>query len=601
MQSKERYELIENYGIVGNLHTVALISKKGSIDFLCYRRFDSPTIFGALLDVDKGGRFSICPSMNHVTYKQLYLPDTAVLVTRFFSDMGMAEIIDFMPILEDEKNFSLIRKITSIKGDISYAMNLSPRFDYARAEHKVEPSEDGYLIEADDFQHSKLRLTSNIKMEHTKGDVHAEFTLKESESAYFILESQENYQLHASRTEQFVIDSYQETIRYWQNWIEASTYSGRWIEMVNRSAITLKLLTSHSHSSMVAAATFGLPEAIPGERNWDYRYTWIRDASLTVNIFLKLGLKKEAASYLSWVEKRCEEGEMQLVYAVDGSTDLEEYILDEWEGYRGTGPVRIGNQASKQFQLDIYGELVDTVYLFIQRGGTITYDFWKIIVKELDLVIKRWKEPDHGIWEIRTERRKYLYSRLMCWVALDRALKIAEASSFPYPEEHWRDIRDQIFHSIYNEFWNEDIQSFVQYEATDAIDASVMMMPLKKFISPMESKWVQTMKAIDKQLRSDVLIYRYNNRLKDIDGLKGEEGTFSMCSFWYVQCLAMAGQVERAREYFEKMLGYTNHLGLFAEEISWRGEQLGNYPQALTHLSLIDTAIMLNDYLEKIG
>ena len=599
MDKHSRYEPIEDYGIIGDLHTVALVSKRGSLDFMSYTRFDSPTVFAALLDVDKGGHFSIHPKLNDVDHKQMYLPDTAVLVTRFLADDGIAEITDFMPVNPDEHNCAVIRRVTTVRGEISYGMRCCPRFDYARATHTVKEEQGGVCFEAADKANSKLYLLSDVAIAIDGNDAVATFSLKEKESVYFMLESEANQQGHSGSLDKYIERCYQKTISFWQEWIEQSKYKGRWMEMVNRSAITLKLLTSHRYGSVVAAATFSLPEAIGGERNWDYRYTWIRDASFTMYIFLKLGFMKEAEAFLAWIQRQCSKGRLQLMYAVDGRTELEELCLDYWEGYKGSKPVRIGNDAHKQFQLDVYGELLDTIYLFNEHGGQITFEFWKEIVKQVDVVVEHWQEPDHGIWEIRKEKKQFLYSRLMCWVAVDRAIRIGEHRSFPYPEEKWRGVRDKIFFSIYKDFWSEEQQSFVQTSDADAIDASALMMPLRRFISPHDEKWKSTLKAIDKTLRTDVLIYRYNNRLNNIDGLRGTEGTFTMCSFWFVECLAKSREVSRARVYFEKMLGYTNHLGLFAEEIGPRGEQLGNYPQAFTHLGLISAAIALNEALAK--
>jgi GH15 family glucan-1,4-alpha-glucosidase len=600
MDENSNYEPIENYGIIGDLHTVALVSKTGSIDFMSYTRFDSPTVFAALLDAEKGGTFAIHPLLDNMEHKQLYLPDTAVLVSRFLSDEGIAEIVDFMPVNKEEHNFALIRMVKTVRGQIKYEMKCCPRFDYGQSAHSITKEDKNCVIfEASKAPFSKLRLIGKGDIEIDGQDAYASFSLKEKESMYFLLESAENKEHRRVSVEDFISRTHQQTIRFWQNWVDQSRYSGRWMEMVNRSAITLKLLTSYKYGSVVAAATFSLPETIGGERNWDYRYTWIRDASFTMYIFLKLGFMEEAAAFLAWIQRQCMKGKLQLMYAVDGRTELKEYSLDYWEGYKGSSPVRIGNEAHEQFQLDVYGELLDTIYLFNEHGGHITYEFWKEIAGQVDEVVQHWKEPDHGIWEIRNDKKEFLYSRLMCWVAMDRAIKVAEDRSYPYPEEQWRQVRDDIFFSIYNDFWSEEVKSFVQYKGSKAIDASALMMPLRKFISPYEDKWKKTMLAIDKHLRTDVLIYRYNNSLNNIDGLEGKEGTFTMCSFWYVECLARGGQLERAREYFEKMLGYTNHLGLFAEEIGPRGEQLGNYPQAFTHLGLISAALTLNKFLEK--
>lgn len=596
---KDRYEPIENYGVIGNLHTVALISKKGSIDFMSYTRFDSPTVFASLLDADKGGHFSIDPVLDNIVYKQLYLPDTAILITRFLSDQGIAEVMDFMPINEDESNCAIIRKVTTIRGEIDYHMHCCPRFDYARATHTTTKITSGVTFKGNDELCSTLHILSDANLEINNGDVSSSFTLKARESVYFILESTEHKEQRPSSLADYIEDSYKDTMSFWQDWIEKSNYRGRWMEMVNRSTITLKLLTSFRFGSVVAAATFGLPESIGGKRNWDYRYTWIRDASFTMYVFLKLGFMDEAAAFLKWIQRQCVKGRLQLMYAVDGRTDLQEYFLEHWEGYMGSKPVRIGNQAHVQFQLDVYGELLDTIYLFNSYGGEITYGFWQEIAQQVEIVTEKWREPDHGIWEIRNDKKEFLYSRLMCWVAMDRAIKIAESRSFPYDRERWEKVRNEIFHSIYDEFWNEEVQSFVQYKGTTAIDASALMMPLRNFISPVESKWVKTMHAIANELRVDVLIYRYNNMLTHVDGLTDQEGTFSMCSFWFVECLAMSGHVEKARELFEKMLSYTNHLGLFSEEIGAKGQQLGNYPQAFTHLGLISAALTLNELLGK--
>lgn len=599
MDKNSKYEAIEDYGIIGDLHTVALVSKKGSVDFMCYTRFDSPTIFAALLDVEKGGCFAIHPQLKDIDHKQMYLPDTAILVTRFLSDEGVSEIMDFMPVNTEEHNCAIIRRVTTIRGTINYEMSCCPRFNYARSGHTTTSDVEGVIFHADDPMKSKIRLLSDVHISMKSDDAYASFTLKEKESAYFILESAENEQQRFTSLKQYIDDSYKSTMNFWQKWVEQSKYEGRWMEMVNRSAITLKLLTSYKYGSVVAAATFGLPETLGGERNWDYRYTWIRDASFTMYIFLKLGFMEEATAFLAWIRRRCDNGDLQLIYAVDGETHLDEHELEGWEGYKNSQPVRIGNYAHQQFQLDIYGELLDTIYLYNSYGGQVTYGFWQQIVKQINEVSLRWKEPDHGIWEIRNDKKEFLYSRLMCWVALDRAIKIARDRSFPYPEEKWKKVRDEIFLNIYEDFWSEEAQAFVQHKGSKAIDASVLMMPLRNFISPFELKWKATMQAIDEKLRTDVLIYRYNNKLNNIDGLKGTEGTFTMCSFWFVECLAKGGELERAREYFEKMLSYTNHLGLFGEEIGPRGEQLGNYPQAFTHLGLISAAITLNEELEK--
>lgn len=598
MENKTDYTPIEDYGIIGNLQTVALVSKQGSIDFMCYPQFDAPSIFASLLDKVKGGSFSVTPRMTHATYKQLYLPDTAILITRFFSDEGIAEITDFMPVDLSNESCTIYRRVSCVRGKLSFDMSCSPRFDYAtKTPEIIIDGNCGNFLAGEQV----LQLYSTTALR--KGDesnITAEFTLKESEKVWFILEPCDKDIQSGRDLETIAHEAYENTIKYWHKWIEQSTYIGRWRELVHRSVITLKLLTSSKYGSVVAAPTFSLPEVLGGHRNWDYRFTWIRDGAFTMYAFLRMGFKNEAAAFLEWIRTQCVSGPLQLMYALDGSTELPEKILPQLEGYKQSIPVRIGNGASGQFQLDIYGELLDTIYLFNKEGGSVTFEFWKEIEKQVNFVAQNWRRPDHGIWEIRNEMKEFLHSRLMCWVAMDRAIKIAEDRSFPYPKDYWRNTRDSIYNDIYNGFWDEEVEAFVQYKGSKAVDASALLMPLMRFFSSKEPRWQKTLKTIDDKLRLDVLIYRYNNQLEKLDGLEGDEGTFTMCSFWYVECLCKNGQIARARENFEKMIGYANHVGLFAEEIGPKGEHLGNFPQAFTHLALISAALELNKSLVPI-
>ena len=589
-----RYQPIENYGIIGNLHTVALVSLSGSIDFMSFMRFDSPTIFCKMLDADKGGSFSIMPQMKGMITKQLYLPDTNVLVTRFLADEGIVEIIDYMPIDTDEFNCAVVRRIKTVRGSVSYKMNCAPRFNYASEKHSIEKENGSYLFTSESNKQTPLRLLSDVKMSVEKDDVVAEFILKEGETACFILEAEHNKENRTSDILEYAHNTYMDTIQYWQNWISKSNYKGRWQEVVNRSALTLKLLISQRYGSMVAAPTFSLPESIGHGRNWDYRYTWIRDAAFSMHAFLELGFMEEAEAFLSWIQTQTSNKELQLMFTIDGATQLEEYTLDHLEGYKGSKPVRIGNEAAKQTQMDIYGELMETIYIYAMHGGNITYEYWKIISQYVELVINNWHMADHSIWEVRGEKREFLFSRMMCWVALDRGIKIANHFSFPHDILKWHSVRDDIFRDLYENFWNEEVGAFVQYKGSTTLDASALLLPIFNIISPFSDRWKKTMEAINNELRSDVLIYRYREHAEDVDGLKGLEGTFTMCSFWHVECLALAGETDKAKEHFEKMLGYANHLGLFAEQLGMRGEHLGNFPQAFTHLALISAAIELN-------
>lgn len=597
------YEPIANYGIIGNMKTAALVSLNGSIDFMSFPHFDSPTIFASLLDAKKGGYFSIEPQMEEIASKQLYIPGTAVLITRFFSDCGIAEITDYMPV--DEKNMedsycSIVRKVTTVRGNVDFNVFCCPRFDYAQVKHDVKKEDNALVFEAINDGGAKVRLIADVPLKTKGKDGYASFTLKQGESAFIVLESvEEGEEERFSEIEYYSECTYYETIRYWRKWLSKSTYHGNWKELIARSAITLKLMTSAAYGSLIASPTFGLPETLGGNRNWDYRYTWIRDAAFTLYAFLKLGFGEEASHFMDWVYKQCVDKDLHLIYKLDGSIDLKEIELNHLEGYKGSKPVRIGNGASEQLQLDIYGELLDTVYIYNKNQTPITFEFWSVIYKQVEKVAELWKEPDHGIWEIRNEKKEFLHTRLMCWVAMDRGIKIAEDRTFPYPEKKWKAIRDEIYQDIYHNFWNEGLGSWVQYKGSKSVDASALLMPLVHFITPKEPRWQSTMEAIDRDLRLDVLVYRYHNHIEQIDGLEGEEGTFNMCSFWYVECLAKSGQLDRAIENFEKLLGYSNHLGLFSEQIGKKGEHLGNFPQAFTHLALISAALELDKQINR--
>ncbi len=601
----QRYKPIESYGLIGDLHTVALIGMDGSMDFLCFPRFDSPSIFGALLDADKGGRFQIAPMLDNPQAKQIYLPDTNMLLTRFLSEQGVAELSDFMPVEEVGYVHNLVRRAKTVRGEIKFRMVCDPRFDYGRAKHRIEQHPGEVIFESEGANRMAIRLRSPIPMRIEGSAAVAEFTLRAGEKAPFVLELATPGEASPSSSPDFVPTSFKETAAFWRRWISRSKYQGRWREMVNRSALVLKLMTSQQYGSMVAAPTFGLPEEIGGERNWDYRYTWIRDASFTLYAFLRLGFTDEARAFMDWLEARSAEladgGALQIMYGLDGRTDLVEQSLPHFEGYRGSSPVRVGNGAAKQLQLDIYGELLDSIYLYDKFAEPIHYDLWKDVTRLVDWVCDNWQRPDEGIWEVRGGRQEFLYSRLMCWVAVDRAVRLAQKRSLPAPHARWIAVRDAIHREIHTRFWDADRKTFVQHAASRTVDAASLLMPLVRFISPTDRRWLSTMKAIKQDLVEDSLVFRYRTHDAAHDGLSGEEGTFSMCSFWYVENLSRAGQLEKARFYFDKMLGYANHLGLFAEELGPRGEHLGNYPQAFTHLALISAAYDLDRRLSARG
>ena len=604
----EAYHPIENYGVIGNLQTVALIGMDASIDFLCFPYFDSPSIFASLLDSERGGRFILSPTFQHRRPKQMYLSNSNILLTRFLSPDGVVEVCDFMPIsLESGRDrvepvHQLIRRAKCVRGEVQFQMACDPRLDYGRAKQQVKllsEKEALFVPDCAERSISPIRLRAEVPLVIRQGRVESEFVLKAGESALFILEGDEDAP-HAIDPHR-VGEEFKATLNFWQSWISQSTYRGRWREIVDRSALVLKLLVSQRHGSIVAAPTFGLPEAIGAGRNWDYRYTWIRDASFTLYALSRLGFHSESKAFMQWLAARCRDlgpnEPLQIMYGTDGRRDLSEVELSHWEGYRGSSPVRIGNGAHDQVQLDIYGELLDSVYLYNKYGEPISHDLWSQLCRLIEWVCQNWDQPDEGIWEVRGGKQPLFYSRLMCWVAVDRALRLAEKRSFPAPMARWLGVRDAIYHQMHTEFWNEELQSFVQTKNGKTLDAACLLAPLVRFISPTDPRWLSTLRAIEEGLVDDSLVYRY----KTEDGLIGSEGTFCMCSFWLIECLARSGEVKRARFLLEKTLGYANHLGLFAEELSPSGEHLGNFPQAFTHLALISAAFELNRRLDEKG
>ncbi|NJL00264.1 MAG: glycoside hydrolase family 15 protein [Spirulinaceae cyanobacterium RM2_2_10] len=613
-----QYQPIEDYGIIGNMYTTALVGLNGSIDWLCFPHHDSPSVFAAILDHEKGGHFHIQPAPNqkgqsHVklTHRQLYWPETNVLITRFLAPEGVGEVVDFMPVglSADALGYhSLIRQVRVVRGEMTFAIACQPRFNYARDTHELDVTPKGACFYSSSLN---LGLATDIPL-HRDGDgVAAEFTLQEGDTSVFVLQAVAagagcGLPIAPSRATEL----FKHTVSYWRDWLAQCTYRGRWREMVERSALILKLLTFEPTGAIIAAPTCSLPEQIGGGRNWDYRYTWIRDASFTLYGLLRIGFTQEAAQFMNWIEARCRDlnpdGSLQIMYGIDGRRVSSEELLDHFSGYCHSQPVRIGNEAHAQLQLDIYGELMDSVYLHNKYGAPISYDFWQHLRRLLNWVCDHWQEKDEGIWEVRSGRQHFVYSKLMCWVALDRGLRLADKRSFPADRNRWLEVRDRIYEEIMDCGWNPDRQAFVQHYSSDSLDASNLIMPLVLFLAPNDPRMLKTLEAVRRSpnqggLVANSLVYRYNTAESD-DGLAGEEGTFNMCTFWLVEALTRAGQVtphylDDARLLFEEMLGYANPLGLYAEETGYSGEALGNFPQAFTHLSLISAAWNLNKAL----
>lgn len=601
------YPAISEHGIVGDLQTAALVSSTGTIDWWCAPRFDSPSIFASLLDSERGGscRVSADPPGEQMSIRQLYLSDTAVLVTRFMAEEGVGEVVDFMDPIRDPHptdRHRLVRIVRVVRGSLPFTLHCRPRFDYARAAHSLtvhEPDRASFTSPGIDLH---VQVAGPIQLRAEGNDVSARFTLSGAETAVIVLTSMDHDgPVPAPPDLDAVLGEFQACRAFWQSWLRSSTYQGRWRDMVNRSAITLKLLTYAPTGAPIAAATMGLPEQVGGERNWDYRYTWIRDGSLSVRALIDLGFTEEAYAFRRWLRDRLDAGDtasgepLQIMYRIDGDPHLDEEILSHLEGYRRSGPVRVGNAAADQIQLDIYGEAADALAQTADIGGITG---WLAFARLLDWLTDNWNRPDEGIWETRGGRQDFTYSRLMTWVAFDRGITMATEHSRPADIAGWTRARDEVFAQIVERGWSAKRAAFVQHFATDVLDASLLLMPRMGFLNSNDPLWLSTLDAMDGELVSDSLVYRYDPEASP-DGLAGAEGTFNLCSFLYVEALARAGRLTRARYAFDKMLTYANHVGLFAEEIGPSGEQLGNFPQAFTHLALVAAAMALDEQLDR--
>ena len=593
---------IADHGLIGDLRTAALVGTDGTIDWFCPGRFDAPSVFAALLDPEKGGSWGLRPVGEQGAGHQFYFPDSNILVTRFLTEKGVVEVHDFMPVLkahDDEHRQRLVRRVTCVRGRVTVGMRLSARPEYGAEHPTTEAVDDGVLVTGAGV---RLGLSATTDLDLADGDVTAEVELGSGDTVLFVLEVLAEDEPVRGCSPDDTVELFRATTQFWRGWLGQSTYTGRWREMVNRSALTLKLLTHEPTGAIVAAPTTSLPEQIGGERNWDYRFVWMRDAAFSLYALLRLGFTDEAGSFVRWLAQRLGDqqpegddslGPLRVLYDIDGKIPDTERSLDHLAGYHGSRPVRVGNAAVDQLQLDIYGELIDSIYLFNKYGDGISHDSWQDLTRILTWLVDNWDREDAGMWEIRNDPRAHTTSRLMCWVAIERMIRTARQRGLPGDLSSWADTRDEIYHRIMDRSWNADIGAFTQVEDGDTLDAGVLLLTMVKFLAPTDPRFLSTLAAVEERLVSDSLVFRYDGGRTD-DGVEGDEGTFSLCSFWYVEALTRVGRLDEARLALEKMFTYANHLGLYAEQVGLTGEQLGNFPQAFTHLALISAAINLD-------
>ncbi len=590
------YKRIEDYGLIGNLATCVLIGRDGSIDWCCFPHMESPSVFAAILDVEKGGHFSIKPRESSLG-QQTYVDRTNVLQTTFETPSGVITITDFMPLTghSDPQHQAILRKVACLQGSVDLEIEFKPRFDYARAVPSVEPALEGVVAP---WQDHVLFLQSPYPLEVYGGEARGTFTINEDESHWFSLRYGDRDPLSPAECES-LLDT---TTQFWSEWAhdcqrDRCIFRGPWHDHVVRSGLVLKLLTHPQTGAIAAAPTTSLPEVIGGVRNWDYRFAWIRDASFTVQSLYSLGHVEEARQYFRWLSGLCREfGDhenhlhIQVMYGLHGELDLEERELDHLSGYRGSAPVRIGNAAAQQIQLDVYGELINAVYETRGYGEETSQGDWQFIRKIANTARETWDTEDSGIWEVRGGPRHFTYSKLMCWVALDRSIRMAETVGFDAPLEEWKRTAAAIRRAILERGFSQTLNSFVQALDSEVLDATSLLIPVLGFLPPDDPRVRGTIEATLDHLTVDGLVYRYTGD----DGLPGKEGAFVLCTFWLVDALVMSGQLGKAEELLLGILEHASPLGLFAEEIDPEsGDQLGNYPQAFSHVGLMSSALRL--------
>ncbi|RJP16578.1 MAG: DUF547 domain-containing protein [Candidatus Abyssobacteria bacterium SURF_5] len=589
------YKKISDYGVIGNLQTIALVGFEGSIDWLCLPCIDSPSVFGALLDDQKGGKFSVYPAEESDSVSE-YVPDTNILITRFRTSSGIFQLTDFMPVApaaKQEERPELLRVLHGLEGSVEVAITFEPRFDYARA-HTCLEEIGGGIVAAGAGSFLTLSSSFNMTIERDRAAGRVDIRAGDRHWLHLKYLSRQSARLDIDRITRLQA----ETEAYWREWLSKEETGltldfGPYRQMINRSALVLKLLYFNPTGAIAAAGTTSLPEKIGGVRNWDYRYSWIRDTAFTLQALFRLGHLSETEGYLKWIAdmlSRYGTEDMRIMYGVRGEMCLPESELDHLNGYKGSQPVRIGNAAAQQKQLDIYGELMDAALLLSNYVGKINVKLWAPLRRICDYIVEHWQDKDQGIWEVRCGPYDFVYSKVMCWVALDRGITIAKRYGFPADVDLWNKTREQIQKAVHTKGWSETKKAFVQHFDTEDLDASALLFPLLNFLPADDPKMISTIEAIRRELGKDVFLYRY----KTEDGLPGDEGFFLLCTFWLVDCLIELNRLEEAELILNRMEAAANPLGLFSEEYDpiWR-EMLGNFPQAFTHIGYINSVLSL--------
>jgi len=589
MKRTDGYAPIREYALVGDGRTSALIARDGSVDWLCLPNADSPSVFARMLDAERGGSFRLEPVAPFEAERR-YLENSNVLETTFATAEGRVRVTDAMT-LSDSRRISpmreLVRKVEALGGAVPLRWSFEPRFDYGRTRTRIERREGRWSAHAG-AEALVLGLSSVGEGDLQNGVISGELALAPGESAVFSLAG-------ASR-EPAVIPGREDserrlelTKRFWPEWAGRLRYDGAWPEAVTRSALALKLLTFAPSGAIVAAPTTSLPEWIGGPRNWDYRFTWLRDASFTLDALLKLGYHDEAHAFFWWLmhASRLTQPRLQVLYRLDGSERAREHELSKLAGYRGSRPVRIGNGARDQVQLDVYGAVMEAIWLYARAVGRLDGDTGREVARIADYVEKHWHDKDNGIWEVRAERAHYIQSKGLCWVALDRACALGTAGLIPDRSQRWRAAADELKAWVDEHGWDEELQSYVRAPDLREVDASMLTLPVLGYES---ERMDATIAAVDRELREGPYVYRYRGD----DGIAGEEGAFLTCSFWLADAYARTGRLNDARALMDDLVGLGNDVGLYSEEINPRtGEFLGNFPQALTHLALINAAVTI--------